>query len=107
MGRPSDSGLRDQGRPYPAVENNDGASSNKAGDVAGPDGIWNLMCSAHTRHARPSAMTARVSGTFHSTDVIVLLKMLKLLCIQSEYDKAAQRITLTNAPGKAIGARCQ
>jgi transmembrane sensor len=55
----------------------------------------------------PGIAEVRFGGVFHTTDVDTLLKLLKLKCIHSEYDKAAQRITLTSETGKRAGTGCQ
>jgi len=50
--------------------------------------------------AEPGIGEVRISGEFHATDVESFLRLLKLKCIQSRYDKAAQRITLASAADK-------
>ena len=50
--------------------------------------------------AEPRIGEVRISGEFHVTDVEGFLSLLKLRCIQSRYDKAAQRITLARGADK-------
>lgn len=50
--------------------------------------------------ADPRIAEMRISGAFHVTDVESFLSLLKLKCIHSRYDKAAQRVTFTSGGGK-------
>ena len=54
----------------------------------------------------PSIEARRFGGSLHIGDMDSFLGLLKLNCIDSTYDRAAQRITLTPRPGKRAGTAC-
>ena len=49
----------------------------------------------------------RFGGGFHTNGLDSFVALLKFRCIRSQYDKAAQRITLSTEPGKRAGTACK
>lgn len=49
----------------------------------------------------------RVGGYFHTNGLDSFVELLKFRCIHYEYDKAAQRFTLSTEPGKRAGTACR